>query len=396
MEKGDETQHGCERPSKGYRPFLLVVLFGSLYLSYLILRPFMETLIFAIVLSSMFYPLQIYLARHYGGRKTLAALTIVFIFTFLIALPVFFFVSALVSQGVDSVNQVNEWLKAGNLHKLTQHPKVLAYVAWLQERLGFLDLEKMDIPSTLLQLSKTVGQFLLSKGATILGNVATLIMHFAVMVFVIFYLVRDGDEMIERGRYYSPLRRDQEDRILSGVRVVARSVLLGSFLTALLQGLVGGIGLTLVGIQGLFWGTVMGFSSLIPVVGTSLVWIPTVIYLLLLGKSYSALFLTLWSIILVGSIDNFLRPFFMRGQGGMSPFYIFLAIIGGVQYYGLAGILYGPLILSFAMVMLYIYGAEYREDLLSGNKEPPPVEKTEGAERRDLNHSGPQMNADER
>lgn len=376
MEKNDEIQQECASPGKGYRPFLLVVLFSSLYLTYVILRPFMETLIFAIVLSSMFYPLQIFLVRHYKGRKTLAALTIVFIFTFLIAIPVFFFVSALVSQGLDSVNQINEWLKAGNLQKLTQSPRVLAYIAWLHERLSFLDLNKVDIPSHLLQLSKTLGQFLLSKGATILGNVATLVTHFFVMVFVMFYLVRDGKDMIERGRYYSPLRRDQEDHILDGVRMVARSVLMGSFLTALSQGLVGGIGLIIVGIPGLFWGTVMGFSSLIPVVGTSLVWIPTVIYLLLLGKSYSALFLTLWSVLFLGSIDNFLRPFLMRGQAQMSPFYIFLAIIGGVQYYGLAGILYGPLILSFAMVMLYIYGAEYREDLLSGYKGLPPEDGT--------------------
>lgn len=376
MENEDEAQQERTRHGKGYRPFLLVVLFSSLYLSYLVLRPFMETLIFAIVISSLFYPVQVYLTCRYKGRKTLAALTIVFIFTFVIAIPVFFFFSALVSQGVESVNQINEWLKAGNLQKLTENPRILSYLAGLQEKLGFLDLSKMNIQSSLLDMSKTLGQFLLGKGATILGNVATLVTHFFVMIFVIFYLVRDGDGMIEQGRYYSPLRPDQEDRILNGVRLVARSVLMGSFLTALCQGLVGGIGLMIVGVPGLFWGTVMGFSSLIPVIGTSLVWIPTVIYLLLLGKSYSALFLTLWCILLVGSIDNFLRPFLMRGQANLSPFYIFLAIIGGVQYFGLAGILYGPLILSFAMVMLYIYGAEYREELMKGYKGLPPNEET--------------------
>ena len=82
-----------------------------------------------------------------------------------------------------------------------------------------------------------------------------------------------------------------------------------------------------------------------------------------------AVFLALWCIILVGSIDNFLRPFLMRGGSAMSPFYIFLAIIGGVQYFGLVGILYGPLILSFAMIMLYIYGVEYSEDLLGAKKQ---------------------------
>ncbi len=172
-----------------------------------------------------------------------------------------------------------------------------------------------------------------------------------------------------RVRGYRPfLLKEQEEKLLHDIRAVAKSVLLGTFLTALCQGLVGGIGLSLVGIPGLFWGTVMGFSSLIPIVGTALVWIPATVYLLLLGNWKSALFLALWSIFLSGSIDNILRPFLMRGEGRMSPFYVFLAIIGGVQYFGLSGILYGPLILSFAMIMLYLYGVEYRGDLLSETK----------------------------
>ena len=137
--------------------------------------------------------------------------------------------------------------------------------------------------------------------------------------------------------------------------------------------LAGGIGLAIVGIPGLFWGTVMGFSSLIPVIGTALVWGPAVIYLLLFGKWKAGIFLLVWSIVLVGSIDNFLRPFLMRDENNLSPFYIFLAIIGGVQYFGLAGILYGPLILTFAMVMLYIYGVEYQDFLSELKHRPVPL-----------------------
>jgi predicted PurR-regulated permease PerM len=357
---------------RGYRPFLLVVLFFSLYLVYLILGPFMDTLIFAIVLASLFYPLQVYLVRIYRGRSSLAALTIIFIITFLLVIPIFIFASALVSQGLDSVAKVHDWIRAGNLQKITEDPRILAYTTKLTERFGFLELKQLDVVSNLLQFSKNLGQFLLSKGATLLGNVASLVTHFLIMIFVVFYLVRDGYEMLQKGRSFSPLRKEQEEELLHGIRAVAKSVLLGTFFTALCQGLVGGIGLSLVGIPGLFWGTVMGFASLIPIVGTALVWIPATVYLILLGNLKSALFLTLWSIFLAGSIDNFLRPFLMRGEGRMSPFYIFLAIIGGVQYFGLAGILYGPLILSFAMIMLYLYGVEYRGDLLSESKTVEP------------------------
>jgi len=374
MENPAGAQQECPPPAKGYRPFLLIVLFFALYLAYQILRPFIDVLVFAIVLASIFYPVQLFLLRLYKGRSSLAALTIVFIITFVIAIPVFFFISALVTQGLDSINKINEWIKAGNLQKLMEDPRVLAYQAWLQERFPALDITKLDIAGNLLQVSKNVGQFILSKGASILGNVATLVYDFFLMIFIVFFLVRDGWEMVEQGRFFSPLRKDQEDRILDGIRVVARSVLLGTFITALAQGLVGGIGMSLVGIPGLFWGTVMGFSSLIPVVGTSLVWIPSVLYLVLLGHWKSGVFLALWCILLVGSLDNFLRPYLMKGKAQMSAFYIFLAIIGGVQHFGLLGILYGPLILSFAMIMLYIYGVEYRTDLLEKNKgTPPPV-----------------------
>ncbi|MEN6486922.1 MAG: AI-2E family transporter, partial [Syntrophobacteraceae bacterium] len=231
-----------------------------------------------------------------------------------------------------------------------------------------LDLNKLDIPSNLLQLSKNLGQFLLSRVGTLLGNAASLFTHFFIMIFVVFYLVRDGEKMIDQARYFSPLRAEQEDRILDGTRLVARSVFVGTFVTAICQGLVGGIGLAIVGIPGLFWGTVMAFSSLIPVVGTSLVSLPAIIYLILFGSWKSAVFLALWCALILGSIDNFLRPFLMQGGSKLSPFYIFLAIIGGVQYFGLIGILYGPLILTFAMIMLYIYEVEYREDLLATDR----------------------------
>lgn len=362
---------------RGYRPFLLVILFLSLYLSYLILRPFQDTLILSIVLASLFYPLNVWLARAYRGRKNLAALSIVFIITFAIAIPIFLFVSALVSQGTDSVNQMNEWVKAGNLRKLAEDPRIVGYSEWLQQKFPWIEFPQIDLAHSVLQIGKSIGQSLLSRGASLLGNVASLITQFFIMVFVVFFLVRDGKGMIDQARYFSPLRVEQEDRLLTGIRQVAGSVLLGTFVTAISQGIIGGLGLSLVGIPGLFWGTMMGFSSLIPIVGTSLVWIPSCIYLLLLGYWKSAIFLALWCVVLVGSIDNFLRPFIMRGGSRMSPFYIFLAIIGGVQYFGLIGILYGPLILSFAMIMLYLYGVEYKDELTARGKMLPASDVVE-------------------
>ncbi len=360
----DSEQHGNRRAAKGYRIFLLAVLTASLYFAYLVLSPFINVLVLAMILASIFNPLQLYLEGLLKGKKNLAALVIVLIITFAIAIPVLVFTSNLVSQGLETVNKTNDWVQAGKLNQLIRDPRINMYLAKLHQRFPFLEVNKANIAADLLNISKSMGQFLLGKVAVILSNVVNLVAQFFVMVFVAFYLVRDGREMVGNVRYYIPLRADQQDRIIDGIRVVAKSVLLGTFLTAVCQGIVGGVALQFLGFPGLFWGTMMALASLIPIVGAYLVWVPIALYLAVLGQVKSAVFLAVWSVVLLGIIDNFLRPFFMKGKSKMSPFYIFLAILGGVQYFGFKGILYGPLILSFAMIMLFIYGVEYREELI--------------------------------
>ena len=359
----NDTAQDRARRIKTYRIFLLIIVGVSLYLSYLILLPFIDTLILAIILASFFNPLQIYLERRLRGRKNLAALIIVLIITFVIAIPVFVFTSTMVAQGLDTVNKTNEWIRAGKLQQLIEDPRINEYLARLQERFSFIQITKVEIANDLLYVSRDIGQFLLGKVAAILGNVASLVAQFFIMIFIAFYLVRDGREMASSIRYFIPLRAEQEDRIINGIRIVTKSVLLGTFLTAVCQGLVGGIALAILDFPGLFWGTMTALASLIPLVGVYLIWVPIAFYLLLLGETKSVVFLAVWSIVASGIIDNFVRPFLMKGKSKMSPFYIFLAILGGVQYFGLKGILYGPLILSFAMIMMFIYGVEYGNEL---------------------------------
>ncbi len=296
----DKAQQRARR-IKGYRAFLLVVLAVSLYLAYLILLPFIDTLILAIVLASIFNPLQIYLERRLKGRKNLAALIIVLIITFAIAIPVFVFTSTLVAQGLDTVNKTNDWVRAGKLQKLVEDPRINEYLAKLQERFPYLEVNKADISNDLLYLSKGIGQFLLGKVASILSNVASLVVHFFVMIFIAYFLVRDGGEMVSGVRSYLPLRAEQEDRIINGIRVVAKSVLLGTFLTAICQGVAGGIAFEILDFPGLFWGTMTAVASFIPLVGTYIIWVPIALYLVLLGQVKSAVFLAVWSIALAES-----------------------------------------------------------------------------------------------
>lgn len=350
--------------SELYRPFMLLLLLACLVLSYLILKPFIHTIILSFLLGSIVVPIYERVLVRLKGRRNLAAIIVVIGFISVILIPMVLFLSALVNQALITISQINEWFKAGNLQNFVQRSeiqpifsKINAYLT----RFGFAEInpKQWDIGTPLITVTKYVGQFIVSHGTAFLSNVVQLVLHVLIMIVLVFYVIRDNQKILRKLKDLSPLREDQEDRILHLVRSVARSAILGNFATAVAQGIAGGIGFLIVGIQPLFWGTMIAVSSLIPVIGTAIVWIPTVIYLIIVGKIKSAIFFALWSIIVVGSLDNVIRPFFMKGAGEMSTLLVFLSIMGGVQYFGLLGVIYGPLILGSALVLLYLYEMEF-------------------------------------
>ena len=355
------TPPSHRRPDGLVRPFLLGMLFIALGLAMYVLWPFLNPIIMAGVLAALFFPVQQRLDRRLGHRPNVAALLVVLLITVVIVFPALLVTSMLTAEGLQVAASISAWLGDVDVMNLESNPRIAQALAWADRTFPYLDVSGSEIRTQLIALSKNFGQFLVSSGTGLLGNVAMLLTNFGIMIFACFYLVRDGERLVRSVKYLSPLREAQEDRILERIKGVIRSVFVGSFLTAVCQGVAGGIGLAIVGIPGFFWGTMLGFASLVPVVGTALVWIPATVYLFLVGSWKSGVFLALWSMIIVGSIDNFLRPYLMQGQARMSPFTLFLGIIGGIQVFGLAGLLYGPLVMAFAAVMLYIYQHEYQE-----------------------------------
>lgn len=380
MDTNNNAPQPGVRLNAAIKPFLLLIVVGSLYMAFRLLQPFLNPIVLAIVLAALFQPVRRWLSQRLPKRNNVVAIIVVLLVAFVIVLPFFGFLSALADQGLQLSATAKDWVQSGKLENLEQNTYVQDALNWVEEKAPFIDFDQIDLQKHLLQGARLLSESFLRYGAGFLGNLATFLTYFFIMMFILFYLVRDGEGMVKRVKHLSPLREEQENRIFTKITAVSRSVFLGSLLTALLQGIAGGIGMAIVGIPGLFWGTMMAFASLVPVVGTALIWIPVTGYLVLIGSWKSAIFFALWSALVVGSIDNFLRPFFMRGPAGMSPFWIFLAILGGVQIFGLAGLLYGPLILGFAMIMLLIYEEEFHhflveKDQATGSSKSAPPRK---------------------
>jgi len=349
--------------NKIFSYFMLGFLVFALVLGFVLVQPFVHTIIFSSALAIIFSPVYAMLTRWLRGRNHIAAGITLVVIVFAIILPLSFLVWGLVTQGMESFKAISHWADTTDFTTLLHDDHIAPYYTWVKETFPFLKLDEASLQSRFLKLTRSSTQQMLDASAVLVGNMAKLVLRFFLMLFMVFYFLVEGTAIVHKLKYLAPLRTHQEDFIIDSMQRISRAVLLGSVVIAILQGLTGGLGLYCVGIPPLFWGTMMGLCSFIPVLGTGLVWIPASTYLFLFGDWRWALFLVLWNVLLVTNIDTIMRPMLMRKAAQVSPFYIFLSILGGMHAFGALGIFYGPLILTFIMVMIKIYSEEYNDVL---------------------------------
>ncbi|WP_019675776.1 AI-2E family transporter [Arsukibacterium perlucidum] len=347
---------------------LIVFLLLALYASYLLIAPFIGPVVLAFVLSLLCFPVHQRVARKFPNKPNLASTITCSLLVVVILVPAALVLMAIVQQSIAFAKQSYQWVEDGGAGELLQQPFIKNSVERLNDFLPVADFSIGGIIDRLTEFALGFSTELLDISTTVLGDVTGIIVSFFLMLFVLFFLLRDHKKIIESLFWILPLARSQEEKLLTEANTVARSAVFGTFLTALAQGVAGGIGMAIVGMPGLFWGTMMVFASLIPLVGAALIWVPASLYLLLTGDWPWALFLTLWGAILVGSIDNFLRPVLMQGTSNMSTLVLFLSLIGGLQLFGVIGLIYGPIIFALTHVLIKLYTIEFSDFLEKQNR----------------------------
>lgn len=345
---------------------LFALLFFALYLSYRLMQPFLNTIILACVFTMLCHPVYARILPRVRHSEYLASAMTILLIIVVVCLPLVFFISRLLPQASQSIRDISQWLIGAHLDDIIA-THIDPVFNWLNDEITWIDLNEInlgDIRGTLTNVARDAGQKLFNWGT----GAVNLVAHFFLMLVIMFFLLKDGEGMVFKLKALIPLREEQKDIIIRQISRMAEAVLIGGFAVALIQGFVGGIGLALVGIPALFWGTVMCFAALVPVLGTGLVWVPAVVYLVLTKQYAEAAFLTVWCGVLVTSIDSILRPIIMRGSSKISLLFLFMSVFGGMQAFGMHGLIYGPLILSFVGGMIGIYSAEYKESFKTYNR----------------------------
>ncbi|HEY7499254.1 MAG TPA: AI-2E family transporter [Vicinamibacterales bacterium] len=331
----------------------LVLLMG--YLAYLVLSPFLPSLAWAVVFAMMFHSVHAELRPRVGPNR--AALATTLMAAVLIVAPAV----TLVSVFAREVPQVVE-----RVRNVTPTSPAQIQRLWNVVR----DRSPIELPEEPTALLREAVQraltFLAPRAGAVVADFFATIGSLFVMLFALFFLLRDGEVLGSQLRELLPLPERERDRLLTETRDLVIASVGAGLLVAAVQGAIGGLAFLVVGIAApVIWGVVMAFCSLIPVVGAALVWVPAVLMLLFSGEIGRAITLTIFGVLGISMADNVLRPLLLAGRTSASGLVVFLGILGGASAFGFIGLVIGPIILVTAGSLIRVFT---RPDLVESTR----------------------------
>jgi predicted PurR-regulated permease PerM len=352
---------------------LLVLVAFLSYLAYLIFRPFFLSLAWAAVFAVVFYPVYAFILRRLR-RPALASLATVVVVLAVITGPLLYLSYLLVGELTDlagsglTVEGMKAAYQSSFIHELAN--KVLP-TFHLDEHQAIA-----YVVDTLSNLSKQI----LHYAPVGIGNLVGAVVTFGIMAFVLFFLLKDGGTYVEAILDLLPFSERHKERLSGQTKDVIVSTIYGGVAVAVAQGIVGALGYLSVGMSSpVLWGLATAVTSFIPFVGSHVVWVPMGLYLLATGHVAKALILTAFGVLGIGIVDNVVRPLFIRGRAKMSFLVTFLSVLGGIEAFGLIGIIVGPLVIALYISLIAILkDTDESETSVVATPEPPSGEPGPG------------------
>ncbi|MDH3387714.1 MAG: AI-2E family transporter [Gammaproteobacteria bacterium] len=336
---------------------LMVIAISTLFLS--MIQQFVMAIFLAGLFSAMARPVYRHLKFWLGGRRHLASLTTMLLMIVVVLIPLLLLIGIVVSQAIDVGQSVTPWVRQfiDRPDSLTDY---LQHLPFYEQLVPYHEIILGKAGQLVGTLSKLIANGLSS--AT-LGTANFLFMTF-VFLYTLYFFQMDGPKLIRKILYYLPLDSEDENLMLEKFTSVTRATLKGSLLVGLLQGGLAGIAFAIAGIDNaVFWGTVMAVLSIIPSVGSALVWAPACAILIMQGNVVAGTGLLIFCALVVGSLDNVLRPILVGKDTRMHELMIFFGTLGGIVMFGIAGIFIGPVIASLFVTIWELYGIAFDDFL---------------------------------
>jgi predicted PurR-regulated permease PerM len=325
-----------------------------------IVTPLWHPLAWALLLGSLLAPFNVKLAARLGGRPRLASSVTLLLTVLLFILPVAAVAGAVAAQAAELLKQL-ELHMPDMSQGLTPD---LSTMPWLDRPLAWIDantsISLAQMQGWLVEGSRRLLEGLMSSGGTFVMGALGTAANFVLMLFVLFFVLRDGPAVAQQVVQMLPIEDRRRARVWQHLADVTRAVFLGIGLTALVQGILVGAGFWIAGLPSpLVFGVIAVLVALIPMVGSALVWVPGVLFLAARGEYGYAIFLAVWGAVVVGMVDNFLRPMLISGRADVPTLAVFVGVMGGLAAFGFIGLFVGPIVLGL-LVALFRYESEER------------------------------------
>ncbi len=340
--------------------FFFALLLVILYTAFLIVKPFITALTWAAILAVVVYPAYAWLLKLLRGRASLAAFMITILLTFLIVVPALRIAGFLSEEAVELVAAVHNLTNGQHLEPLKQRPWVkdlLGIWDWASNELATFDI---DLREAVVQGAQTSSGFLASQVRGIAQNVFVFTLNVFIALFTLFFFLRDGKALCQRIGRLLPMEPQYQEHLFTKIVDAIFAVVHGCLIVAMVQGLLAGLAYWVLGVPfAILLGVATAFAALLPIGGSTLISIPASIYLFLKGNYLYGVILLGWSLGIVGSIDNLLKPILIGSRLRLPTLFLFFSLLGGLSLFGALGLVLGPVLFALLAALLDLYMKEY-------------------------------------
>ena len=338
-------------PETGDNRFSNVLFYGVVlclaYLVFLVFQPFLVPLGWAAVFGVIFYALHKRFERKWSNSVSAAVITLGV--TLLLIVPVLLLAALVVREGIAAAQGIQAAMAGGGYSGMARGWR------WLSTHIAAGGIT-LDLPALVRQGASRAGEYMATELGTVIRNIIVFLLELFVMLFALFYVLRDGDAMLDRFRRLLPFDDRMTEKMLAEARDLIFASVTTSLVIASVQGILCGGAFAIVGLGSpVFWGVVMGFLSLLPVVGAWPVWIPAVIYLFSTGHAARAIAVIAICGALGGVIDSLLRPLLLGGRASLNGLLVFIGVLGGIAVFGVLGVVLGPIVVATTVGILDVY-----------------------------------------
>lgn len=318
-----------------------IILLALLVLSFLLLKPILLSIIFGILLAFVFSPLYSKLYK-WTKMKNLSATLICLLLVIVIILPFWFLTPIFIDQSF----------------KIYMSAQQMDFVTPLQSLFPSLFASEqfsIEIGATIQSFVAKLANYFVNGLSQIILNFPTIFLQLMVVFFTFYFTLRDKAMLVEYLKSFSPFPKEVEKKLFNSSKNITTSMLYGQFVIGILQGIIAGIGFLIFGVpNALTLALLAMLAGVFPIIGTTIIWIPVVIYLFMAGNAFSAIGVALFGVV-ASTVDNFIRPIFVSKRTNLNSSLVLIGMIGGLFLFGILGLILGPLILAYLIILLELY-----------------------------------------